>query len=96
MCGNAGGLSASRAQECQTDDVIAVLAMKIVFRRILNLLLYLSFCVMLGTGLLMAYRLIPGSRTVTLPDCGHMLLAEQPDATLDALISFFAPVEAAG
>ena len=31
--------------------------MKITFRRILNLLLYLSFCVMVGTGLLMAYRL---------------------------------------
>jgi pimeloyl-ACP methyl ester carboxylesterase len=39
-------------------------------------------------------RLIPDSRTVTLTDCGHMLLAEQPDATLDALIEFFAPVEA--
>ena len=37
-------------------------AMRITFRRILNLLLYLSFCVMVGTGLLMAYRLIPGSR----------------------------------
>jgi mono/diheme cytochrome c family protein len=36
--------------------------MKIPFRRILNLLLYLSFCVMVGTGLLIAYRLIPGSR----------------------------------
>jgi hypothetical protein len=36
--------------------------MRIAFRRILNLLLYLSFCVMVGTGLLMAYRLIPGSR----------------------------------
>jgi hypothetical protein len=36
--------------------------MKIALRRILNLLLYLSFCVMIGTGLLMAYRLIPGSR----------------------------------
>jgi hypothetical protein len=36
--------------------------MRIIFRRILNLLLYLSFCVMVGTGLLMAYRLIPGSR----------------------------------
>jgi pimeloyl-ACP methyl ester carboxylesterase len=32
---------------------------------------------------------------VTIADCGHMLLAEQPDATLDALIAFFAPVEAA-
>lgn len=35
--------------------------MRIAFRRVLNLLLYLSFCVMVGTGLLMAYRLIPGS-----------------------------------
>jgi pimeloyl-ACP methyl ester carboxylesterase len=35
-------------------------------------------------------RLIPGSRTVALPHCGHMLLTEQPDATLDALIAFFA------
>jgi pimeloyl-ACP methyl ester carboxylesterase len=34
-------------------------------------------------------RLITGARTVTLPDCGHMLVAEQPDATLDALIGFF-------
>ena len=41
-------------------------------------------------------RLIPGSRTATLPDCGHMLVAEQPDATLDALAAFFAPAEAAG
>jgi pimeloyl-ACP methyl ester carboxylesterase len=36
-------------------------------------------------------RLIAGSRTVTLPDCGHMLVAEQPDATLDALVAFFSP-----
>jgi pimeloyl-ACP methyl ester carboxylesterase len=35
--------------------------------------------------------LIAGARTVTLPDCGHMLVAEHPDATLDALIEFFAP-----
>jgi pimeloyl-ACP methyl ester carboxylesterase len=34
-------------------------------------------------------RLIPGARTVTLAECGHMLVAEQPDATLDALIGFF-------
>jgi pimeloyl-ACP methyl ester carboxylesterase len=40
-------------------------------------------------------RLISGSRTVTLADSGHMLLAEQPDATLDALIGFFATAEAA-
>jgi pimeloyl-ACP methyl ester carboxylesterase len=39
-------------------------------------------------------RLILGSRTVTLPACGHMMLAEQPDAVLDALIGFFAPAEA--
>ncbi len=40
-------------------------------------------------------RLIAGSRTVTLPNCGHMLVAEQPDATLDALVAFFAQAEAA-
>jgi pimeloyl-ACP methyl ester carboxylesterase len=34
-------------------------------------------------------RLIAGSRTVTIPDCGHMLLSEAPDAVLDALIEFF-------
>jgi pimeloyl-ACP methyl ester carboxylesterase len=38
--------------------------------------------------------LIAGSRSVVVPDSGHMLLAEAPDAVLDALISFFAPVEA--
>ena len=36
--------------------------MKMLIRRVLNLLLYLSFCIMAGTGLLMAFRLIPGSR----------------------------------
>lgn len=36
--------------------------MKLVIRRVLNLMLYLSLCVMVGTGLLMAFRLIPGSR----------------------------------
>jgi pimeloyl-ACP methyl ester carboxylesterase len=40
-------------------------------------------------------RLIPASRTVTITDCGHMLVTEQPDATLDALIQFFAPAAAA-
>jgi len=40
-------------------------------------------------------RRIGGSRTVTLPNCGHMLVAERPDATLDALIGFFAPAGAA-
>lgn len=38
---------------------------------------------------------IPGSRTVTIPNCGHMMMAEQPDATLDALIGFFTHAEAA-
>jgi hypothetical protein len=36
--------------------------MKIFLTRALNLLLYLSFCAMIGTGILMAFRLIPGSR----------------------------------
>ena len=30
---------------------------------------------------------IPGARSITLPGCGHMMMAEQPDAVLDALIS---------
>jgi pimeloyl-ACP methyl ester carboxylesterase len=33
---------------------------------------------------------IPGARLVTLPACGHMLMVEQPDATLDALVGFLA------
>jgi pimeloyl-ACP methyl ester carboxylesterase len=33
---------------------------------------------------------IQGARLVTLPACGHMLMVEQPDATLDALIAFMA------
>ena len=36
--------------------------MKLLLRRVLNLFLYLSLCLMIGTGLLMAYRLVPGSR----------------------------------
>src|SRR5207302_226632 len=40
-------------------------------------------------------RLIAGSRTVTIGDCGHMLVAEAPDAVLDALIDFCAPAKAA-
>ncbi len=36
--------------------------MKLTIRRLLNMLLHLSFCVMIGTGLMMAYRLVPGSR----------------------------------
>jgi pimeloyl-ACP methyl ester carboxylesterase len=35
-------------------------------------------------------QLIPRSETVAIADCGHMLVAEQPDATLDALARFFA------
>ena len=36
--------------------------MKHGFRRIVNLLLYLVFCFLFGTGLLLTYRLPPGSR----------------------------------
>jgi pimeloyl-ACP methyl ester carboxylesterase len=39
-------------------------------------------------------RAIAGSSIVTVDDCGHMLLAETPDAVLDALIGFFAPAAA--
>jgi pimeloyl-ACP methyl ester carboxylesterase len=38
---------------------------------------------------------IANSRRVTLAGCGHMMLAEAPDAVLDALIAFFAPANAA-
>ena len=31
---------------------------------------------------------LPDVRVVTLPDCGHAMMAEQPDAVLDALIGF--------
>ena len=31
---------------------------------------------------------LPAPRVVTLPDCGHALMAEQPDAVLDALRAF--------
>ena len=33
---------------------------------------------------------IKGAQLVVLPDCGHMLMVEQPDATLDALNAFLA------
>ena len=33
---------------------------------------------------------IKGAQLVTLPACGHMLMVEQPDATLDALVAFLA------
>ena len=38
---------------------------------------------------------ISGSRTVTIPNSGHMMMAEAPDAVLDALIDFFATADAA-
>jgi pimeloyl-ACP methyl ester carboxylesterase len=38
---------------------------------------------------------IAGSRTVVIPDSGHMMMAEAPDAVLDALIEFFAPAAVA-
>jgi pimeloyl-ACP methyl ester carboxylesterase len=31
---------------------------------------------------------IEQARLVTLPACGHMMMVEQPDATLDALVAF--------
>ena len=31
---------------------------------------------------------LPNARTVTLQDCGHAMMAEQPDAVLDALRAF--------
>ena len=31
---------------------------------------------------------IKGAQLVTLPDCGHMMMVEKPDATLDALAEF--------
>ena len=39
-------------------------------------------------------RLLTGCRTVTIQNCGHMLMSEAPDAVLDALIEFFALAEA--
>lgn len=36
--------------------------MKILFSRVLNLLLWLAFCALTGTGLLLAFRIPPGSR----------------------------------
>jgi pimeloyl-ACP methyl ester carboxylesterase len=34
---------------------------------------------------------IKGAKLVTLPGCGHMMMVEQPDATLDALVAFARP-----
>jgi pimeloyl-ACP methyl ester carboxylesterase len=34
---------------------------------------------------------IKGAQLLTLPTCGHMIMVEQPDATLDALVAFFVP-----
>jgi pimeloyl-ACP methyl ester carboxylesterase len=36
-------------------------------------------------------RQMPHARTVTLAGSGHALMAEQPDAVLDALIGFLRP-----
>lgn len=35
-------------------------------------------------------KLIPGSRTLVLPGCGHAMMVERPDEVLDALIGFLA------
>ena len=32
---------------------------------------------------------MPDASFVVLPDCGHMMMVEKPDATLDALIEHF-------
>jgi|SRR5262245_3245365 len=40
-------------------------------------------------------ELIAGAETVTIADSGHTLMAEAPDAVLDALIGFFAPLRTA-
>ena len=37
-------------------------------------------------------KALPAATTVTIPPSGHSLMAEAPDATLDALIRFFAPL----
>lgn len=37
-------------------------SMKTLISRVLNLLLWLTFCAMAGTGLLLAFRMPPGSR----------------------------------
>jgi len=34
---------------------------------------------------------LAGSRTITIPDCGHSLMVEAPDAVLDALREFLQP-----
>jgi pimeloyl-ACP methyl ester carboxylesterase len=34
-------------------------------------------------------NVIPAGKSVVIADCGHMLLAEAPDAVLDALLDFF-------
>jgi pimeloyl-ACP methyl ester carboxylesterase len=39
--------------------------------------------------------MIASSRTVAIPDCGHMMMAEAPDAVLDALTGFFSQNAAA-
>ena len=31
---------------------------------------------------------LPDVQTITLPGCGHSMMAEEPDAVLDALVAF--------
>ena len=38
---------------------------------------------------------IPGARSIMIASAGHMLMAEAPDAVLDALMAFFGPAAAA-
>lgn len=38
------------------------LPLKVLFRQVLDLALYLSFCTLAGTGLILAFKLPPGSR----------------------------------
>ena len=40
-------------------------------------------------------RHISSAKCVTLPGCGHMMMQEQPDATLDALVAHFSGASAA-
>ena len=55
-----GARSRSDAPPNYSQKVL--IAMKNLIHRVLNLLLYIAFCAMVGTGLLMAYHLPPGSR----------------------------------
>jgi hypothetical protein len=37
-------------------------------------------------------KLVAGAKSETLPRAGHIMMSEQPDATLDALIAHLGPV----